>query len=139
MDLESICHEFCGEANELRQEMQNMMLGLPGVIMDAIQQEFRNGEQARYGGVLAPHIWMKTNPQITTGQETISLAGSSRKLLSSFNRPSFRSLPSPDFKGNLLLAHSGVPDAKDFSFIAKLKDVSGTFKASRVGASPQNS
>ncbi|KAL8179995.1 UNVERIFIED_CONTAM: hypothetical protein K2H54_002640 [Gekko kuhli] len=56
MDLESICHEFCGEANELRQEMQNMMLGLPGVIMDAIQQEFRNGEQARYGGVLAPHI-----------------------------------------------------------------------------------
>ncbi|KAL8174561.1 UNVERIFIED_CONTAM: hypothetical protein K2H54_048885 [Gekko kuhli] len=55
-EVDCLHREFRDEAEEIRQEVQNMMLQLPGIIMDAIQQEFRNHEQAqdRVGGRCQP-------------------------------------------------------------------------------------
>ncbi|KAL8219347.1 UNVERIFIED_CONTAM: hypothetical protein K2H54_020368 [Gekko kuhli] len=42
IEAERLHREFRGEVEEIRREMQNMVLDIPGIIMEAIQQEFWN-------------------------------------------------------------------------------------------------
>ncbi|KAL8220503.1 UNVERIFIED_CONTAM: hypothetical protein K2H54_048398 [Gekko kuhli] len=50
-EAEHLHREFRGEAEDIRREMRNMMLDIPGIIMEAIQQEFWNhGTLMELGG-----------------------------------------------------------------------------------------